>query len=146
MSGDNRAEIDAILATLPPGNGPVAHEIREQTLAAEVLRLRAALAVAEGLLVEHRDYFTATEADVGQARIEGALAAGCRRFTHRNRDGWFALVTPSTRPDCPAGKWQLTRLDGEGPFGHDYATLGAEMARELWLQGFDHPTPPKPPA
>lgn len=141
MSAPERSRVDAILSTLCPGD-----HLRENILADEIRRLRAALAEAEGLLVEHRDYFTATAADVGQARLEGALAAGCRQFTHRDREGWFALVTPSTRPDCPAGGWQLTRFDGEGPFGHDYATPGAEMARQLWFQGYDHPTQPKSPA
>ena len=75
------------------------------------------------------------------AYVLGALKAGCRRFTRTKRPDHYALVTPSARPDCPAGHWQVTRFDDDGPMGHSFGAPMEGVARELRDHGFTVPAP-----
>ena len=68
--------------------------------------------------------------------LTAALDAGARAFLHHARPGWRAVVTPSARPDCPPGWWQVTRLDASGPQGHNYGTRWAGVVDRLQEGGY----------
>lgn len=126
MSGTSR--IDRILATETPGGA-----LREDVLADEVRRLRAALDAAE---MDAEMVAIDVEKRIALARIGGALEAGGRVFGCASRAEHYALVSPSARPDCPPGHWQVTRFDAEGPMGHTYAAAPDGIAAELYNLGF----------
>lgn len=85
--------------------------------------------------------FDALLAEVARCResLTVALESGSRVFRHNRRDDWLALVTQSARPDCPAGSWQVTRLDADGPVGHRYGTQWAGVVDALYEDGYTVP-------
>lgn len=72
---------------------------------------------------EIREVLTMLSAmEAERAALTAALESGSRVFMHNRREGWHAVVAPSARPDCPAGAWQVTRMDADGPVGHRYGS------------------------
>lgn len=127
MTTTDRERLDRILASIGE-----ADDTREGVLAREVRRLRA-----EGdrlFELADRDGYRADAAEI--AMLRWAYAAGVRRFNCAHRPEHYALVTPSARPDCPAGAWQVTRFDSDGPMGHTFAAPGEALAMELVALGF----------
>jgi hypothetical protein len=88
-------------------------------------------------MAEFDAMLAAVEAE--RAALTAALEAGRRMFAHNARPGWHALVTPSTRPDCPPGAWQVTRIDADGPQGHRYGTRWAGVVEALRDDGYTVP-------
>jgi hypothetical protein len=88
-------------------------------------------------MAEFDAMLAAVEAE--RAALTAALEAGRRLFAHNARPGWHALVTPSTRPDCPPGAWQVTRIDAAGPQGHRYGTRWAGVVEALRDDGYTVP-------
>lgn len=136
------ARLEAIIVA---GTGPNAQkhpDTREGILLAEVVRLRGLL--ADATLAAGDPEFAKMEAEAEAVRnfLRGAVAAGARTFRlHTNPTMWI-WVSPSARPDCPHGHWQVTRFDSAGPVGHTYTESTPEAtARELWSLGYTELVP-----
>lgn len=136
MTPDHADRVANILANTSPGDtsqvGILAVEVRR--LAAEVERVTSKREHLLSNLLHDNPRKSV-------AYILGALEAGCRRFTRARRPEHYALVTPSARPDCPPGRWQVTRFDDDGPMGHSYGAPMEGVARELRDHGFTVPAP-----